>query len=339
MSVVYPRIGGHKTVAAFQQHLDSLHLKLPIAEKPLSAADGSSLARPFTIDGRTIGNRWCVHPMEGWDGETDGRPTEPMRRRWRNFGLSGCKLIWGCEAFAVRPDGRANPRQLMHRPGDLEPLRDMLNGLRTAHRESFGTADDLFVGLQLTHSGRFCKPNRNDRFESRIAYRHPVLDSRVGLGPGDEAAVFRDDELPALIDAYVAAARTAARVGFDFVDVKACHGYLMHEFLSGFTRPAGTAATLKAGPACSGRSSEQFGPNVASCRSAFDCLYSISLRFDRHLGKEMPERRGAEFLSRTPSNTTRRSAPILETRSKSTSANPSRFFKGFGTIMACICST
>ena len=51
--------------------------------------------------------------MEGWDGTTDGRPTELVYRRWKNFGLSGAKLIWGGEAAAVRPDGRANPNQLM----------------------------------------------------------------------------------------------------------------------------------------------------------------------------------------------------------------------------------
>lgn len=239
MPVVYPRIGGHKTVAAFQQHLAALGLNLPVAERPLSAAEGSALAERLTIDGRTIGNRWCVHPMEGWDGETDGRPTETMRRRWQNFGKSGCKLLWGCEAFAVRPDGRANPRQLLHRPHDIEPLREMLVGLRDAHTAAFGNGatDDLLVGLQLTHSGRFCKPNRSDKFEPRVAYRHPVLDARVGLGAGDDGAVWKDDELPALIEAYVAAARTAAATGFDFVDVKACHGYLLHEFLSGFTRP------------------------------------------------------------------------------------------------------
>jgi 2,4-dienoyl-CoA reductase-like NADH-dependent reductase (Old Yellow Enzyme family) len=126
---------------------------------------------------------------------------------------------------------------LTHRPADIEPLRTMLQGLREAHAESFGASStaDLYVGLQLTHSGRFCKPNRNDRFESRIAYRHPVLDARVGVT--DDSSVWRDEELPALIDAYVAAAKTASATGFDFVDVKACHGYLMHEFLSGFTRP------------------------------------------------------------------------------------------------------
>jgi 2,4-dienoyl-CoA reductase-like NADH-dependent reductase (Old Yellow Enzyme family) len=49
--------------------------------------------------------------------------------------------------------------------------------------------------------------------------------------------VFTDDELEALIDDYVAAAKLAAAVGFDFVDLKCCHGYLGHELLSGFSRP------------------------------------------------------------------------------------------------------
>ncbi|WP_332913633.1 hypothetical protein [Algoriphagus boritolerans] len=55
----------------------------------------------------------CILPMEGWDGTTDGRPTELTKRRWQNFALSGAKLLWGCEAVAVRPEGRANPNQLM----------------------------------------------------------------------------------------------------------------------------------------------------------------------------------------------------------------------------------
>ena len=49
--------------------------------------------------------------------------------------------------------------------------------------------------------------------------------------------VWTDDDLDRLIDHYVAAARLAADVGFRFVDIKACHGYLLHEFLSARTRP------------------------------------------------------------------------------------------------------
>jgi NADPH2 dehydrogenase len=235
---MYPRIGGHHSVTDFRRHLESLHLQLPVDDRALSAAELSPLAEPFMLNDRSIGNRWCVHPMEGWDGETDGRPSELTTRRWQHFGESGCKLIWGGEAFAVRPDGRANPRQIFNHPANLEPMRALLDTLRESHRQSFGerSTDDLYVGLQLTHSGRFCKPNRNDRFESRVAYHHPVLDRRVGVKATDDSQVFRDDELPRLVQAYVTAAKLAQSAGFDFVDVKACHGYLLHEFLSAFTR-------------------------------------------------------------------------------------------------------
>ena len=97
--------------------------------------------------------------------------------------------------------------------------------------------DGLLVGLQLTHSGRFCKPHDHARFEPRIAYHHPLLDAKFKIDPNDNSIVWTDDELDALIDDYVAAAHLAHDVGYQFVDVKACHGYLLHEFLSARRRP------------------------------------------------------------------------------------------------------
>ena len=100
-----------------------------------SGAEGP-LAQPIDFNGRRIGNRFCVHPMEGWDGTADGRPTDATLRRWKHFGLSGAKLIWGGEAVAVRHDGRANPNQLLinnHTKGDLALLRDTLVA---AHHEA-----------------------------------------------------------------------------------------------------------------------------------------------------------------------------------------------------------
>jgi hypothetical protein len=93
--------------------------------------------------------------MEGWDGTTDGRPSDLTTRRWRHFGISGAKLIWGGEAVAVRHDGRANPHQLLMTPQTQASIGGLREQLVAAHRERFGSnADgDLFVGLQLTHSG------------------------------------------------------------------------------------------------------------------------------------------------------------------------------------------
>jgi 2,4-dienoyl-CoA reductase-like NADH-dependent reductase (Old Yellow Enzyme family) len=171
--------------------------------------------------------------MEGWDGDADGRPSERTTRRWSRFGASGAKLIWGCEAVAVRPDGRANPHQLRLGPDTAGALAELLAVLRRAH----GPADDLVVGLQLTHSGRYCRPERKDRPQPRIAYHHPILDARTGVGPKDDRCVWTDAELDELLGAYARAARLAGEAGFQFVDLKHCHGYLLHELLSARTRP------------------------------------------------------------------------------------------------------
>jgi 2,4-dienoyl-CoA reductase-like NADH-dependent reductase (Old Yellow Enzyme family) len=104
-----------------------------------------------------------------------------------------------------------------------------------AHRERYGNTDDLVIGFQLTHSGRFCRPVDKKRWESRVAYRHPILDKKFNVTSDDQ--ILGDAEVEELIRCYVKSARIAADVGADFVDIKHCHGYLLHEFLGAFTRP------------------------------------------------------------------------------------------------------
>jgi 2,4-dienoyl-CoA reductase-like NADH-dependent reductase (Old Yellow Enzyme family) len=232
----YPKIAQLKTVAAFRARLEELGIELPVDEAVLTAEQGSPLAQPMQIGPLQIGNRWCIHPMEGWDANRDGSPGELTLRRWRNFGRSGAKLIWGGEAAAVQPDGRANPNQTLATASNKAGLSALLHECVTAHREAFGTTDDFVVGLQLTHSGRFCRPN-SKRLEPRIAYHHPLLDAKFGIDPADDSMVWTDGDLERLMDSFVAAAGVAREVGFQFVDIKACHGYLLHEFLSARTRP------------------------------------------------------------------------------------------------------
>lgn len=236
---MHKRIGHLKTFDQFRDHLRAVGAEVPADETVLTAEAGSPLAQPITVGRFTVGNRFAIQPMEGWDGTDDGRPSERTYRRWRHFGESGAKLIWGGEAFAVTRDGRANPNQLYYRPENAEALRDLLETLTTAHVDRFGptATDDLLVGLQLTHSGRFCRPNEKHRLEPRIAYHHPLLDARFNIDPDDDAPLLSDDDLKRLIDAYIDAARLAQQVGFRFVDVKHCHGYLGHELLSAYDRP------------------------------------------------------------------------------------------------------
>lgn len=227
----YRRIAQYKEPEALRARFAELGFDLPCDDEIQTAAAGSPLAAPIEIGGFTVGNRWCIHPMEGWDANPDGSPTENTLRRWRNFGLSGAKLIWGGEAAAVQKDGRANPNQTMAIDENEAGIKSLLDELLVAHQQKFGSTGDLLVGLQLTHSGRFCRPN-GKMLEPRIAYHHPLLDAKFGIAAEDESIVWTDDQLEDLIESYVCAAQLAQRTGYRFVDVKCCHGYLLHEFLS-----------------------------------------------------------------------------------------------------------
>jgi 2,4-dienoyl-CoA reductase-like NADH-dependent reductase (Old Yellow Enzyme family) len=230
----YTRVATLKTARAFRDHLAARGIDLPFDER-LLPPDESPFARPFDRGGVHVGNRFCVLPMEGWDGTADGEPGELTRRRWRHFGESGAKLIWGGEAVAVRHDGRANPNQLLLTARTQPALASLREDLVAAHRDRFGAnADgDLYVGLQLTHSGRFARPNVWNQPEPRAAYAHPVLDARFPAG----VTVLSDDEIDRLVEEFVEAARRAWDIGFHFVDIKHCHGYFLHELLSAVDRP------------------------------------------------------------------------------------------------------
>ncbi len=231
----YRRIASLKTADDFRRYLAELGVELPFDEE-LAAGPDAPLARPYRLpDGFIIGNRFCIHPMEGWDGTPDGCPTDLTRRRWTNFGQSGAKLIWGGEAVAVCHAGRANPNQLLINEANWPALAELRETLVEAHEARYGSSADLLVGLQLTHSGRFSSPNRKGRLEPAILYHHPYLDRKLGL-PADYPLI-SDAEIEELVRQFVRAAEMARAAGFAFVDIKHCHGYLGHEFLSAVTRP------------------------------------------------------------------------------------------------------
>ena len=235
----FPRVSSLKTGEQFRARLAELGLQLPFDETVES--DGP-LSQTLAHRDGVIGNRFSILPMEGWDGTEDGQPSDLTRRRWRNFGLSGAKLIWGGEAVAVRHDGRANPNQLLINERNHAGFVELRQILLDAHREQFATTDDLLVGLQLTHSGRFARPNDKAKLEPRTAYQHPVLDAKFNVPDG---AVLSDDDLSRLIEDFVKAAKLAQDAGYTFVDIKHCHGYLGHEILSGYDRPGKFGGSLE----------------------------------------------------------------------------------------------
>ncbi len=218
----YTQVKRLDTLDRLRAHLDALGVQIPL---DATVDPGGPLATPVTIVDAagtlTAPNRFAILPMEGWDGTTDGHATDLVRRRWQRIGQSGAALAW-CEATAVRADGRANPHQLVidePTAADFAALRALL-------------APGQVAGLQLTHSGRWSRPAGEPA--PRTAYAHPWLDARVGAGANSP---FTDTELDDLAATYIDAAVLAADAGFDFVDVKHCHGYLLHELLSAHDRP------------------------------------------------------------------------------------------------------
>ena len=211
------------SAGALRAHLAAGGIDLPVddAVDPAGVLASPVTFRDAVAGSKTVPNRFAILPMEGWDADADGAPTELVGRRWSRFGRSGAGLVWG-EATAVRPDARANPHQLM--------LDERTVGAFAALRE--GLERSQVAGLQLTHSGRFARPHGAPA--PVVAYAHPLLDRRVGAGPG---SVVSDDQLDEIAAAFVETAVLAEAAGFDFVDIKHCHGYLLHELLSAVDRP------------------------------------------------------------------------------------------------------
>ena len=238
----YPKMASFDGVAGFRAYLTSLDLGMP-CDDVVEHGPASPLAQPVDVDGMHIGHRIAIQPMEGWDGEKDGRPSPNTLRRWQRFGASGGKMIWGGEAVAVTPEGRANPHQVTMTADSQGAIAGLREALVISHREAAGDDKGLVIGLQLTHSGRFCKPHDHRRFEPVIAYRHPLLDRKFHLA--DDHQPMSDDDIARLIDLFVVAAKRAQQCGFDFVDVKHCHGYLAHELLSATPRPGPYGGSLE----------------------------------------------------------------------------------------------
>ncbi len=202
-----------------------LGLELPLCD------DFSLLTQPVKVGGVTAPNAMAVLPMEGCDGLPTGGPSELVRSRYLRFAAGGSGLIWW-EACAVCPEGRANELQLMITPDNAADYAALLAECNAAAVAANG-AKPVNI-LQLTHSGRYCRPVGHTPAPI-VPQRDPILDGRTGVK--DDSFVVSDAYLDALPQKYVQAALLAQQAGFDGVDIKSCHRYLLSELLAAHTRP------------------------------------------------------------------------------------------------------
>ena len=166
------KIKSLETTAGFRDNLQRLGIDMPCDDTVASGPD-SPLAAPLTVGSLTkftVGNRFAIQPMEGWDGTVDGQASDNTIRRWRHFGLSGAKLIWGGEAVAVRHDGRANPNQLVMSAANQASIAALRDTLVAAHREAMGDDAGLFIGLAAHAFGTVLQTHRPHALRAS----HPV---------------------------------------------------------------------------------------------------------------------------------------------------------------------
>lgn len=223
--------------------IEQLHkLANALSVKIETSEDVSILAQPVRIGSLTSSNSLATQAMEGCDGDSQGRPGPLTFRRYTRFAAGGAGIIWS-EAIAVVPEGRANPRQLWFNEESKETFRDMLKQARAAAHQRWGKNHNPIIVAQLTHSGRYSKPQgvsepiipQHDPYRDVMVPQYPPnADARKNLSA--DWPVVTDEYLDRLQERFVEAARIAFESGFDAVDIKACHGYLINEILACFNR-------------------------------------------------------------------------------------------------------
>ena len=193
------------------------------------------LAEPIVLrSGKVIPNSIGIPPLEGFDGTREGAPTETIFRRYERYARGGAGLIW-FEATAVSGDGRCNPLQMQLSRDTLPEIKRLLEHTNQTAMDTHGRKP--YTVLQLTHSGR---RSVDQNFKSRplAAAYNPYMDAHNAVdGSKGEITIASDEKIEEIIHSYIEAAVLACEAGFDAVDVKPCHEYIIRELLSAYTRP------------------------------------------------------------------------------------------------------
>ena len=212
----------YKSLEEIQAKAEKLGVHLPFA------TDTAALKEPLSFGKVTLPNRMGIAPMEGADGLADGSPSELTLRRYEREAVGESGMIW-FEAISIVPEGRSSAHQLMLTEENLEAYKQFTYKVKEAGRKANGFAP--FLVMQANHSGRYSNPGGKPA--PLIAYRHPDYEK---LRKADDSCIVSDDYLKSLEEKLGQAALLAKKAGFDAVDIKSCHGYLLAELTSAYNR-------------------------------------------------------------------------------------------------------
>jgi len=189
------------------------------------------LNRNLMINNHRIPNRLAIQPMEGCDSDEQGNPGKLTFRRYKRFAEGGAGLIW-FEATAILSEARSNPHQLLLDDSTEPAFAELLRMTKNRAIQEYGIHHEPFCVLQLNHSGRFSKPEGIRK--PLIAVHHSILDKVVNID--ENYPLLEDGQLKYIQEKFVKSAKLAYKAGFDAVDIKSCHGYLILELLGAKTR-------------------------------------------------------------------------------------------------------
>ena len=210
----------YKSLEEVEQRAAELGVSLPFA------VDTHCLAYPLQVRNITFPNRLGIAPMEGADSTPEGAPSAYTVRRYVNEAIGGSAVIW-FEAISIVEEGRSSQTQLLLTRDTLDEFKKMTAAVKEAGIKANGYAPYLI--MQANHSGRYSNPGNKPA--PMIAYRHPILEQ---YRAADDSCIVSDDYLKGLEVKFGEAAALAKEAGFDAVDIKSCHGYLLAELASAY---------------------------------------------------------------------------------------------------------
>ncbi|MDR1174902.1 MAG: hypothetical protein LBK83_05470 [Treponema sp.] len=214
----------YKTLEDIRERLKDLTICLPLSEET------DILFKPLMLNKRLLQNRIGIAPMEGFDACPDGTPSELTRRRYLRYARGGAALIW-FESVTIVPEGRSSPRQLVLTKETLPQFQRFVEEIKETGLKENGYAP--FLVMQANHSGRYSHPNPQTP-QPIAAFHNPVIE---GDRPLDSSCIASDDYLASLEDKFGESAKLCRKAGFDGIDIKSCHGYLLGELAGAFNRP------------------------------------------------------------------------------------------------------